>query len=38
MTQPTETSAGRAAPGLCLAMPGTATRTLRQLRRSPVRP
>ena len=38
MTQPAETSAGRAARGLCLAMPGTATFTLRQRRRSLVRP
>jgi hypothetical protein len=38
MTQPTETSAGRAARGLCLAMPGTATFTLRQRRHSLVRP
>jgi hypothetical protein len=34
MTQPTETSAGRAARGLCPAMPATATFTLRQRRRS----
>jgi hypothetical protein len=34
MTPPSETSAGRAARGLCLAMPGTATFTLRQRRRS----
>jgi hypothetical protein len=38
MTQPTETSAGRAPRGLCLAMPGTATFTLWQRRRSLVRP
>jgi hypothetical protein len=38
MTQSAETSAGPAARGLCLAMPGTATFTLRQRRRSLVRP
>ncbi len=38
MTQPAETTAGRAARGLCLAMPGTPAFTLRQQRRSLVWP
>jgi hypothetical protein len=38
MTQPTQTSAGRAARRLSLAMPGTATFTPGQRRRSLARP